>query len=69
MSPKLRGLQGSGSAASGLGGDCGNGGSMVALLKRATAIQLQLTVAKRECGYFVTTPFIALKKLEIHIFM
>lgn len=69
MSPKLKGLQGSGGAASGLGGDLGNGGSMVIPLKRAAAVQLQLTVAKRECAYFVTTPLNALKKLGIHIFM
>lgn len=39
------------------------------LLKKATAIQLQLTVVKRQCKYFVTIPFIAPKKLELQIFM
>lgn len=42
---------------------------MVALLKRAAATQLQLTVAKRGYRHFVTTPFIVQKKLEIQIFM
>ena len=42
----------------GLGRDYGSGESMVALLKGAAAIQLQLIVAKRECRYSVTTPFI-----------
>lgn len=56
-------------AASGLGGDSGSGETMVALLKRAAAMPLQLTVAKRECRYFVTTPVNVQKTLEIQMFM